>query len=46
VGRSTPFPPAELCLSQILLSLRGYFRTMRQYRAQKSFDAKNTGGPA
>lgn len=33
-------PPAEMCLSQILLSLRGYFRTVRNYRDMKSFDAK------
>jgi phosphoglycerate dehydrogenase-like enzyme len=33
-------PVAEMCLSQILLSCRGYFRTVRQYREQKSLDAK------
>ncbi len=38
-------PPAEMCLSQILLSLRGYFRTVRQYREQKSFDAKKYWRP-
>lgn len=38
-------PPAEMCLSQILLSLRGYFRTMRQYRELKSFDAKKYWRP-
>jgi phosphoglycerate dehydrogenase-like enzyme len=38
-------PPAEMCLSQILLSLRGYFRTARQYRALKSFDAKKYWRP-
>jgi phosphoglycerate dehydrogenase-like enzyme len=38
-------PPAEMCLSQILLSLRGYFRTVRQYRAAKSFDAKKYWRP-
>lgn len=38
-------PPAEMCLSQILLSLRGYFRTARQYRDMKSFDAKKYWRP-
>jgi phosphoglycerate dehydrogenase-like enzyme len=38
-------PPAEMCLSQILLSLRGYFRTVRQYRAMQSFDAKKYWRP-
>jgi phosphoglycerate dehydrogenase-like enzyme len=38
-------PPAEMCLSQILLSLRGYFRTVRQYRELKSFDAKKYWRP-
>lgn len=38
-------PPAEMCLSQILLSLRGYFRTVRQYRAARSFDAKKYWRP-
>jgi phosphoglycerate dehydrogenase-like enzyme len=38
-------PPAEMCLAQILLSLRGYFRTVRQYREQKSFDAKKYWRP-
>jgi phosphoglycerate dehydrogenase-like enzyme len=38
-------PPAEMCLSQILLSLRGYFRTVRQYREQKNFDAKKYWRP-
>jgi phosphoglycerate dehydrogenase-like enzyme len=38
-------PPAEMCLSQILLSLRGYFRTVRQYREMKSFDAKKYWRP-
>lgn len=33
-------PVAEMCLSQILLSLRGYFRAVRQYRAQRTMDAK------
>jgi len=38
-------PPAEMCLSQILLSLRGYFRTVRQYRELKTFDAKKYWRP-
>jgi phosphoglycerate dehydrogenase-like enzyme len=38
-------PPSELCLSQILLSLRGYFRTVRQYKEAKSFDAKKFWRP-
>jgi phosphoglycerate dehydrogenase-like enzyme len=38
-------PPSELCLSQILLSLRGYFRTVRQYKDMKSFDAKKFWRP-
>lgn len=38
-------PPAEMCLSQVLLSLRGYFRCVRQYRAAKSFDAKKYWRP-
>ncbi len=38
-------PPAEMCLSQILLSLRGYFRTVRQYRERKSFEAKTYWRP-
>jgi phosphoglycerate dehydrogenase-like enzyme len=33
-------PVAEMCLSQILLSCPGYFRTVRQYREHKSLDAK------
>ena len=33
-------PVAEMCLAQILLSLRGYFRTVRAYRDQKSQDVK------
>jgi len=33
-------PVAEMCLSQILLSCRGYFRAARQYREDKSLDAK------
>jgi len=34
-------PVAEMCLSQILLSLRGYFRGVRRYRELKTFAAKN-----
>ncbi len=34
-------PVAEMCLSQILLSLRGYFRTVRRYRETKNFAAKD-----
>lgn len=33
-------PVAEMCLSQILLSLRGYFRAARNYRHLKTADAK------
>jgi phosphoglycerate dehydrogenase-like enzyme len=33
-------PTSEMVLSQILLSLRGYFRAVRGYRAAKSFDGK------
>ncbi|MBI3503924.1 MAG: hydroxyacid dehydrogenase [Proteobacteria bacterium] len=33
-------PVAEMCLSQILLSLRGYFRAVRGYREAKSFAGK------
>ena len=38
-------PPAEMCLSQVLLSLRGYFRTVRQYREIKSHDARRYWRP-
>ena len=38
-------PPAEMCLSQVLLSLRGYFRTVRQYRETKTFEAKKYWRP-
>ena len=34
-------PVAEMCLSQILLSLRGYFRATRRYRSLKSGEAKS-----
>ena len=33
-------PVAEMCLSQILLSLRGYFRAARNYRALRNVSAK------
>jgi len=33
-------PVAEMCLSQVLLSLRGYFRAARLYRERKSLAAK------
>jgi phosphoglycerate dehydrogenase-like enzyme len=33
-------PVAEMCLSQILLSLRGYFRSARQYQELKTMEAK------
>jgi phosphoglycerate dehydrogenase-like enzyme len=38
-------PPAEMCLSQILLSLRGYFRSVRQYRDVKTHAAKSYWRP-
>jgi phosphoglycerate dehydrogenase-like enzyme len=38
-------PPAEMCFAQILLSLRGYFRTVRQYRDLKTHGAKNFWRP-
>jgi phosphoglycerate dehydrogenase-like enzyme len=34
-------PVAEMCLSQILLSLRGYFRATRRYEELKTHDAKS-----
>jgi phosphoglycerate dehydrogenase-like enzyme len=34
-------PVAEMCLAQILLSLRGYFRAVRGYRDVKTFAAKS-----
>jgi phosphoglycerate dehydrogenase-like enzyme len=33
-------PVAEMCLSQILLSLRGYFRSVRRYRELKTHESK------
>jgi phosphoglycerate dehydrogenase-like enzyme len=34
-------PVAEMCLSQVLLSLRGYFRATRRYAHLKTHDAKS-----
>jgi phosphoglycerate dehydrogenase-like enzyme len=34
-------PVAEMCLSQILLSLRGYFRASRRYSELKTHEAKS-----
>ncbi len=33
-------PVAEMCLAQVLLSLRGYFRSVRQYRELRTSAAK------
>lgn len=38
--QANAIPVAEMCLSQILLSLRGYFRSVRQYRDTKAITAK------
>lgn len=38
-------PPAEMCFAQILLSLRGYFRAVRQYRDLKTHAAKSFRRP-
>lgn len=38
-------PVAEMCLSQILLSLRGYFRCQRLYREHKRLDVKAYARP-
>ena len=38
-------PVAEMCLAQVLLSLRGYFRAVRQYRDQKTHVAKRFWWP-
>lgn len=43
--QANAIPVAEMCLSQILLSLRGYFRTVRQYRDTKSLSAKTYHRP-
>ena len=34
-------PAAEMCLAQILLSLRGYFRASRRYREMQTHEAKS-----
>jgi len=34
-------PVAEMCLSQVLLSLRGYFRAARQYHDMKTHQARS-----
>jgi phosphoglycerate dehydrogenase-like enzyme len=38
-------PPAEMCFAQILLTLRGYFRAVRQYREMKTHAAKSFWRP-
>lgn len=38
-------PPSEMCYAQILLSLRVYFRTVRQYRAIGTHAAKDYWRP-
>lgn len=38
-------PVAEMCLAQILLTCRGYFRAVRQYRDRKVLDAKEFRRP-
>ena len=38
--QANAIPVAEMCLSQILLSLRGYFRASRRYHDMKTFEAK------
>ena len=38
-------PVAEMCLAQILLSLRGYFRSVRAYRAGHALDVKDFWRP-
>ena len=38
-------PVAEMCLAQILLSLRGYFRSVRQYRERRALDAQGVPTP-
>jgi phosphoglycerate dehydrogenase-like enzyme len=38
-------PVAEMCLSQILLSLRGYFRTVRAYRERQTLAVKDFWRP-
>lgn len=43
--QANAIPVAEMCLSQILLSLRGYFRSVRQYRETKELTAKSYHRP-
>ncbi len=38
--QTNAIPVAEMCLSQILLSLRGYFRSVRRYRELRTHAAK------
>ncbi|NQW00487.1 MAG: hydroxyacid dehydrogenase [Rhodospirillales bacterium] len=38
--QANAIPVAEMCLSQILLSLRGYFRCVRQYKATRDLNTK------
>lgn len=39
--QANAIPVAEMCLSQILLSLRGYFRSVRQYQETRQLSAKD-----
>lgn len=39
--QANAIPVAEMCLSQVLLSLRGYFRSVRRYREIKTHAARN-----
>ena len=43
--QANAIPVAEMCLSQILLSLRGYFRSVRQYSKTQSSTAKSYPRP-
>ncbi len=43
--QANAIPVAEMCLSQILLTLRGYFRSVRQYREVKQHSAKTYPRP-
>lgn len=38
-------PASEMCLSQMLLSLRGYFRAVRNYKETRTHDAKTFDRP-
>lgn len=38
-------PSSEMCLAQMLLSLRGYFRTVRNYKEMRTHDAKTFHRP-